>query len=118
MKHIILFICLFFGIAGTTSAQTTKNTDKQTTKKSTKKTAKKTKKKGTTAKATNQKNANARKKPSPLNDRRIYHWKDGQRATPTGHDATGTGGGYSALKKDTLVPTAKDTTSAKKHNDN
>lgn len=38
-----------------------------------------------------------------LNDRKIYNWKDGQRATPTGHDATGTGGGYAALKKDTVT---------------
>ncbi len=47
-----------------------------------------------------------------LNNRRIYHWKDGQRATPTGHEATGVGGGYSALMK-RKKPLAKDTVPAK-----
>lgn len=42
------------------------------------------------------------------NNRRIYHWKNGQRSTPTGHEATGVGSGYSALKKRPL-PLAKDT---------
>jgi hypothetical protein len=30
-------------------------------------------------------------------------WEDGQLATPSGHDATPVGGGYAALKKDTVV---------------
>jgi hypothetical protein len=34
---------------------------------------------------------------------REYMWKDGQTATPSGHEATPVGGGYAALKKDTVV---------------
>lgn len=36
-----------------------------------------------------------------LDHRRNYKWKSGQQATPTGQEATGTGSGYSAIKKDT-----------------
>jgi hypothetical protein len=39
-----------------------------------------------------------------LSNRKIYHWKDGQRATPTGHVATPSNGSqYSAIKKDTAI---------------
>ena len=39
-----------------------------------------------------------------LSNRKIYHWKDGQRATPTGHKATSSNGSqYAALKKDTAI---------------
>ena len=41
---------------------------------------------------------------SQLSNRKIYQWKDGQRATPTGHNATPSNGSqYSALKKDTAI---------------
>ncbi len=44
-----------------------------------------------------------------LSNRKIYHWKDGQRATPTGHNATPSNGSqYSALKKDTLIVPKKE----------
>jgi hypothetical protein len=36
--------------------------------------------------------------PKVINQRNVKHWSDGQRATPTGHQATGVGSGYSALK--------------------
>ena len=45
-----------------------------------------------------------------LNDRKVYHWKDGQKATPTGHEATGLGGGYAALTPDTTAVLARDST--------
>jgi hypothetical protein len=38
-----------------------------------------------------------------LNNRKMYQWKDGQRATPTGHEATGTGSGNAALGRDTTT---------------
>jgi|SRR6476620_11583203 hypothetical protein len=39
-----------------------------------------------------------------LSNRKIYHWKDGQRATPTGHVATPSNGSqYAAIKKDTTI---------------
>ena len=40
-------------------------------------------------------------KTANLNQRKIYKWPSGQRATPTGEEATGTGAGYSSGKKDT-----------------
>jgi len=44
-----------------------------------------------------------------LSNRKIYHWKDGQRATPTGHNATPSNGSqYSALKKDTAIVPKKE----------
>lgn len=45
-----------------------------------------------------------------LDSRKMYNWKNGQRATPTGHEATGTGSGYSAIRKDSA--THKDTATA------
>jgi hypothetical protein len=45
-----------------------------------------------------------------LNNRKIYKWKDGQRATPTGHEATGTNGGYAALGSDSALATRRDST--------
>jgi hypothetical protein len=39
-----------------------------------------------------------------LSNRKIYHWKDGQRATPSGHVATPSNGSqYAAIKKDTAI---------------
>ena len=38
-----------------------------------------------------------------LNNRKMYNWKDGQRATPTGHEATGTGGSAAPLPKDSAT---------------
>jgi hypothetical protein len=49
------------------------------------------------------------KKPSEkLDNRKIYHFKNGQRSTPTGAEATGsgTGGGFAALGKDTTPTVA------------
>jgi hypothetical protein len=44
-----------------------------------------------------------------LSNRKIYPWKDGQRATPTGHVATPSNGSqYAALKKDTTTGRRKE----------
>ncbi|MGZ3839845.1 MAG: hypothetical protein ACXVMS_11480 [Flavisolibacter sp.] len=46
------------------------------------------------------KTKNSRK--AHLSNRNIYHWSNGQKATPTGTEATSSNGeGYAALKKDT-----------------
>lgn len=43
-----------------------------------------------------------------INNRVNYQWKNGQKATPTGHDATSTNGdGYASMKKDTAKPRKK-----------
>ncbi|TCJ13764.1 hypothetical protein EPD60_11765 [Flaviaesturariibacter flavus] len=41
--------------------------------------------------------------PEPLQEDKIYDWKDGQSATPTGHEAAPVNGqGYRAPRKDSL----------------
>ena len=60
-----------------------------------------------------------RTKPSEkLNNRKIYHFRNGQRSTPTGAEATpSSSGGYAALGKDTtptVVSPARKTTVTKK----
>lgn len=97
MKRMIVAIVLFFSTAVVASAQTTnsKNTAKHPTK----------------HKVTKIKKAKQYKKPytskllkkDTLNQRKIYHFKNGQRSTPTGREATPTNGGYSALGRDTTI---------------
>lgn len=42
-----------------------------------------------------------------LNNRKIYHWKNGQRATPTGHEATGSNtDAYVSQRKDSVAQTS------------
>ena len=41
------------------------------------------------------------KQASPLNNRKEYEAKNGQQATPTGHEATSVNGGYAAIGRDT-----------------
>ena len=41
--------------------------------------------------------------PTDMNQRKTYHWKDGQRATPTGHEATGLGSSAAPLPKDSAI---------------
>lgn len=89
MKRIILLAGAIIGLAGLASAQSTGSNSSKASQEGSETASKKQAKK----KASNNKSKN-------LNDRKIYHWKDGQRATPTGHEATGTGSGYSAIQKD------------------
>ena len=112
MKHFILTFALFFGIAGAGFAQKTKKETKKEIVHKEKK-AKANSYQAPASKDNTKAVADSSKGKLLTNNRRIYHWKDGQRATPTGHEATGTGSGYSALKK-RPKPLAKDTISPKK----
>lgn len=51
------------------------------------------------------KSAKSKKPSDKLNNRRIYHFNNGQRSTPTGAEATSssTGGGFAAIGKDTTA---------------
>jgi len=87
MKRMILSGCLLIGLATASSAQTTKNSSGQSGEQF-KKTSAKTKK---------------QTKPT-VSNRKEYQWKDGQTATPTGHEATSSNGSaYTALPKDTAA---------------
>ena len=92
MKKILLAagLFLFVGFASAQSTQNSKTTNNGTTVHKT--TVHNSKKKSKKAKTVTKK---------PLNQRKEYQWKNGQEATPTGHEATGVNGGYSAIKKDT-----------------
>jgi hypothetical protein len=100
MKRVILSAILLFGITTLISAQT-KNS-KQSSK---------TMKSVTIKSAKNKKTAKAPKAKADtvtLSNRKIYHWSNGQRSTPTGQDATSSNGSsYSALKKDTAKVVGK-----------
>ena len=99
MKRMIFSAAIMLLVAGGLQAQTT---EKKVEKKQTTSTHKA--KKATTKKTTKVKKTKGVKATSDsLNDRRIYKGDNGQTATPTGHQATGTGGGYASLKKDTTV---------------
>lgn len=89
MKRILLTSALFFGLAYMASAQTTGSSSPNGPTVSSSSTTSQSKTTGNT------KGQNAH-----LNNRKVYKWKDGQRATPTGHQATGTGGNEAPLPKD------------------
>jgi hypothetical protein len=92
MKRVILATMILLGISAAASAQTATGNASKT------KGAASSTKKATTKKAV---------KPSDtLNNRKIYHFKNGQRATPTGHEATPSsiGGGYAALGRNDKSP--------------
>jgi hypothetical protein len=93
MKQLIIGACMLC-FAHLASAQTTGSNSGKSTANSSAKVTKKT-----TAKKIKKSTI---KKKAPLNNRKEYEWKNGQQATPTGHEATGINGGYSAIKKDTI----------------
>ncbi|MEO6070421.1 MAG: hypothetical protein ABIN57_11130 [Chitinophagaceae bacterium] len=95
MKQLLMGLILIL-LVGSASAQTKA---KKPSKTKTKHTTTKTVKKGTT----NQKQAVTAKPDAPLDPRKIYHWKDGQRSTPSGHVATSVNGDNAAIKKDTAT---------------
>ena len=109
MKRLILSAALVQLVAGGAAAQTTEKQKAVKTEKTKKVTAKKS------AKAARVKTVKATSE--ELNDRRMYKANNGQAATPTGHQATGTGEGYTSLKKDTAVIIPKGTTKTKKENE-
>lgn len=87
MKRLILSAIALVFMAGAASAQTSGSNSSRSTSVS-----------STTAK----KNKKDKKAPSEVfNNRKIYNWQTGQRATPTGYEATPTnGGGYVSLKRE------------------
>ncbi|MGE5518769.1 MAG: hypothetical protein ACM3VS_02500 [Candidatus Dadabacteria bacterium] len=94
MKHLLIFIAVLLG--GTVaSAQTTKyNSTSHHSAKVSNKAIKKHRKstKGSPIIT------------SRLDNRKIYHWSNGQRSTPTGKDAApSNGGGFISLEKDTTA---------------
>lgn len=89
MKRLMLTIIVTAGIAGAASAQTTGSNSSVTTPAV-----------SSRGSATVAPNGNSRSlKYSKLNQREIYHWNSGQRATPTGEQATSVNGGYAALEQ-------------------
>ncbi len=113
MKRVILSAAVMLLLAGGVQAQ---KTEKKVAKKETTTTHKaKAQKAKKSAKAKKAKGVKVTS--DALNERRIYKAKNGQRATPTGHEATPTGGGYAALKKDTAVIVPKQPAKAKKENE-
>jgi len=114
MKRLIISAAVMLLLAGGVQAQTTekKVTQKQTTAHKAKAT------KATTKKSTKSAPVKRVKVTSEaLNERRIYKASNGQRATPTGHEATPTSGGYASLKKDTAVVVPKANVKTKKENE-
>ena len=95
MKRVLFLIIVLFGVTTLASAQTTKNNHSSTTKPA-RDTVATTKRTTTTSVKVSADSATL------INNRDIYNWSDGQRATPTGHEATSSNGsGYAALQKDT-----------------
>jgi hypothetical protein len=88
MKKIIFTAFLFMGIAGFAMGQTKKTTKSKSTNKSTQH---KTSSQGHQA----------------IDSSKHYMWKDGQEATPTGHDATGVNGDHARATKDTARKRSK-----------
>lgn len=74
MKQVLIAIAIIIGLSSSVAAQSKNTTHKKTTKKH------------ITAKSTT---LNSSSKHAALNQRKEYHWKDGQSATPTGNEATG-----------------------------
>jgi len=91
MKRLILTLVITTGIASLASAQSAGRSTSTTTPAVSSRGSATTTPEGrsTTLKFQN------------LDQRDIYHWSTGQRATPTGEQAIATNSGYAALKKDT-----------------
>jgi hypothetical protein len=99
MKKIILASAILIGISSMAAAQTAGGQSSNSTSVSSSTATPKKGKKSQKAAATT----------DSLNERKMYEWKDGQRATPTGHEATGTNGGYAAIGNDSTA-TRRDST--------
>jgi hypothetical protein len=74
MKQVLLIGVLLLSLAGTSSAQTKNGKHKRAMHKHT-----------VAAKTTRSSSSNH----AALNQREMYHWQNGQAATPTGNEATG-----------------------------
>jgi hypothetical protein len=93
MKRVILSTMLLIGVATFAAAQSSGSTGSAT---------------GSGASTSAPKSAKSKKPSDKLNNRKIYHFNNGQRSTPTGAEATpsNSGGGYAALGKDTAPSVA------------
>jgi hypothetical protein len=91
MKRMVIPAAVLLLIAGGATAQSTGGNSSGSTGQS-----------SSTTRTTSKKDKKAKKANTvDLNDRKMYKGKDGQRATPTGHEATGTNSeSYQSLKKD------------------
>lgn len=97
MKRVIFSTLFLFGLTAFASAQTANRNSSVTTRG-----VSKTTKSGKLSKG-------KKLKPSDtLNNRKTYHFTNGQRSTPTGAEATASNGeGYAALGKDTSAHVKK-----------
>lgn len=93
MKRILIATVIVMGISHAATAQTSGSSSANSPGVSSSRTKAKTgkSKKGQAS------------QPDSLNQRKMYNWKDGQRATPTGHEATGMGGSAATLPKDSAT---------------
>jgi hypothetical protein len=89
MKRVILSTVLICGLALAATAQTATGSSS-----------------GTNGAAGNKKSKTALKPSDTLNNRKIYTFKNGQRSTPTGREATPSsiGGGYAAIGRSKTSP--------------
>lgn len=94
MKRVILSTIMLVGLTAFAAAQTSGNSSKNT---------------GAVSNSSKNKNAKKAKPSERLNNRKIYHFKNGQRSTPTGNEATPVGGGYSALGNNRASAAKSDT---------
>lgn len=88
MKRLILCGVLAFGLPGLVNAQTSNGSSSTSSS-------------GTMQSSNKGQTSKKNKKSTPSNNRKDYNWKNGQRATPTGNEATGTNSSYSAIGRDT-----------------
>jgi hypothetical protein len=96
MKRVIFSTIFFLGITSIATAQTSTGNSSTTT--------------GAVSSTSHNAKSKKSKKPSErLNNRRTYHFKNGQRSTPTGNEATGVGGGFAALGKNDASAQQSDT---------
>lgn len=101
MKRVILSVLIVFGITATAAAQTTQKKSSKTKTTISSQTSHQAKAKTDTTANVAKTRASKISKPK-LNNRKIYHWSNGQRSTPTGEAATSSNGNsYAAIKKDT-----------------
>ena len=93
MKRVILSAIFLCGLAVAGSAQTSGNSSRNTG--------------AASSTAKNKKSKEALRPSDTLNNRKIYHFKNGQRSTPTGYEATPStiGGGYAAIGRDKAAST-------------
>ena len=93
MKRLFLSFAVLMGLGSIAAAQTSGSNSSNTTSVSSSR---------ATDSSSNTSNGNGQQA-AKRDNRDIYKWKDGQRATPTGHEATGTNGAHATLPKDSAT---------------